>query len=164
MNEIIIMRRDVVRRFFALLQAQMGKALVPNCEAEEKEKALDYVEATLHALLDFYECLDSEKSYLSQETKERFKGFRYANNKLKHQSSQGRQVCITETFKFPIMFPMYFGKHYVWGDLSTCYSENRRSDKDYYPFYQKYIEGIEVRCALKKCIDTYEKELGIADA
>ena len=162
MNEIIIMRRDVVRRFYVLLQSQMEKAFEFN--GEEKEKALDYVEATLHALLDFYECLDSEKSCLSQETKERFKGFRYANNKLKHQSAQGRQVCIKGTFSFPVMFPICFGKNYVWGDLSTSYNESRKSDQDLYPFYQKYIEGVEIRCALKECIDAYEKDLGIADS
>ena len=168
MNDIITLRREVISRFYSLMCEQIQVSLGSD-NPEEDEKTFDYIEATLHALFDLYEKLEDlygtkaelEKVISNALLVEHMKGLRFACNKLKHSSKMGRATIITKKHCYPMMFPTNYSKSFLWGDLSHCYDASRKTDVPVYPCYQKYIQGVEIRCALKCAIDMLDKELDI---
>ena len=168
MNDIITLRREVISRFYSLMCEQIQVSLGSD-NLEEDEKTFDYIEATLHALFDLYEKLEDlygtkaelEKVISNALLVEHMKGLRFACNKLKHSSKMGRATIIIRKHRYPMMFPTNYSKSFLWGDLSHCYDASRKTDVPVYPCYQKYIQGVEIRCALKCVIDMLDKELDI---
>lgn len=168
MNDIITLRREVISRFYSLMCEQIQVSLGSD-NPEEDEKTFDYIEATLHALFDLYEKLEElyggktklEKVISNVLLVGHMKGLRFACNKLKHSSKMGRATIIIRKHCYPMMFPTNYSKSFLWGDLSHCYDASISSNVSDYPCYQKYIQGVEIRCALKCAIDMLDKELDI---
>ena len=176
MNDIITLRREVFSRFYSLMCEQIQVSLGSD-NPEEDEKTFDYIEATLHALFDLYEKIEDlyggktngktngktklEKVISNVLLVGHMKGLRFACNKLKHSSKMGRATIIIRKHRYPMMFPTNYSKSFLWGDLSHCYDASRKTDVPVYPCYQKYIQGVEIRCAFKCAIDMLDKELDI---
>ena len=168
MNDIIALRREVISRFYSLMCEQIQVSLGSD-NPEEDEKTFDYIEATLHALFDLYEKIEDlyggktklEKVISNASLVGHMKGLRFACNKLKHSSKMGRATIIIRKHGYPMMFPTNYSKSFLWGDLSHCYDASNSTNVSDYPCYQKYIQGVEIRCAFKCAIDMLDKELDI---
>lgn len=152
MNQSIIKtRKESFDRFYNLMKAQIEISLV-NDTKEEQEKSFDYIESTLHALLDYWERIKISNEF-SSDVKENVYAFRFANNVLKHAHTFNRSTIILKGHSYPIMFPLRFDKQYNWGTLQSFVIDKNKHD---YPHYQLYLEGKEIRCTFKSIKDLLE--------
>jgi len=104
-QDIINTRKEVFHRFYNSMKEQIEKSIKNNSD-EEKEKALDSIEATLHALFDYWERLKDNNLFCS-DIKKNIYAFKFVNNVLKHAVKFERGTGFVKGgMYFPITFPL----------------------------------------------------------